>query len=71
MDITKIEKNGIICAVVNSDSVVIKDAQSALDLMMTAKYETESKNIVIDKKLISDDFLCSAQVLPERYCRNI
>lgn len=56
MDITKIEKNGIICAVVNSDSVVIKDAQSALDLMMTAKYETESKNIVIDKKLISDDF---------------
>lgn len=56
MTITKAEKNGIICAVVKSDSLVIKDVQSAVDLLMTAKYETESKNIVIDKKLVFDDF---------------
>lgn len=56
MYIIKTEKNGIICAVVQSDSLVIKDVQSAVDLLMTARYETESKNIVIDKKLVSDDF---------------
>ena len=36
MTITKIEKNGIICAIVNSDELVITDAQSALDVLMTA-----------------------------------
>ena len=49
MNIEKIEKNGTICAVVCSDEIVITDAQSALDLLMTAKYELGTKNIVIDK----------------------
>ena len=39
MNIEKIEKNGTICAAVCSDEIVITDAQSALDLLMTAKYE--------------------------------
>ena len=56
MTITKIERNGIICAVVNSDSTVITDAQSALDLLMTAKYDAGTENIVISKKLIVEDF---------------
>ena len=56
MTITRIEKNGIICAVVNSDEPVITDAQSALDALMTAKYEAGTKNIVINKKLITEDF---------------
>ena len=56
MTITRIEKNGIICAVVNSDEPVIIDAQSALDVLMTAKYEAGTKNIVINKKLITEDF---------------
>ena len=56
MTITRIEKNGIICAVVNSDEPVITDAQSALDVLMTAKYEAGTKNIVINKKLITEDF---------------
>ena len=56
MNIEKIEKNGTICAVVRSDEIVITDAQSALDLLMTAKYELGTKNIVIDKKLIAEDF---------------
>lgn len=43
-------------AVVRSGEMVIVDTQSALDLLMTAKYELGTKNIAIDKKLISPDF---------------
>ena len=56
MNMEKVEKNYTICAVVRSDEVVITDSQSALDLLMTAKYEVGTKNIVIDKKLINEDF---------------
>ena len=56
MKITKIEKNGVICAVVQSSEKVIKDAQSALDLLMTAKYEAGTKNIAIGKEFIAEDF---------------
>ena len=56
MDLTKIEKNGIACAVVNSNEIVITDAQSALDVLMSAKYDIGTKNIVVDKKLITEDF---------------
>ena len=56
MNIEKIVKNGIICAVVRSDEIVITDTQSALDLLMTAKYDLGTKNIVIDKTLIKEEF---------------
>ena len=56
MQLTKIEKNGITCAVVNSNEIVITDAQSALDVLMSAKYDIGTKNIVVDKKLITEDF---------------
>ena len=56
MQLTKIEKNGIACAVVNSNEIVITDAQSALDALMSAKYDIGTKNIVVDKKLITEDF---------------
>ena len=56
MQVTKIEKNGIACAVVNSNEIVITDAQSALDVLMSAKYDIGTKNIVVDKKLITEDF---------------
>lgn len=56
MQLTKIEKNGIACAVVNSNEIVITDAQSALDVLMSAKYDIDTKNIVVDKKLITEDF---------------
>ncbi len=49
-------KNGTVCAIVESDAVVITDTQSALDILMSAKYEANTKNIVIDKKLITEDF---------------
>ncbi|MBR4908995.1 MAG: DUF4180 domain-containing protein, partial [Acidaminococcaceae bacterium] len=56
MKIRKVEKNGIICAVIDSEDKVITDSQSALDLLMTAKYDAETKNIVINKKMIAEDF---------------
>ncbi|MFQ9892002.1 MAG: DUF4180 domain-containing protein [Emergencia sp.] len=56
MQLSKIEKNGIVCAVVNSTELVITDTQSALDVLMSAKYDIGTKNIVIDKKLIVEDF---------------
>ena len=56
MKIRKVEKNGIICAVIDSEDKVITDSQSALDLLMTVKYDAETKNIVINKKMIAEDF---------------
>ena len=56
MNIEKIVKNGTVCAVVRGDETVISDTQSALDLLMTAKYDLGTKNIVIDKKLIKEEF---------------
>jgi len=35
---------------------VINDLQSAIDLMMTVKYETGIKNIVLSKELVVDKF---------------
>lgn len=54
--IERTEKNGIPCALVESGEVVIRDAQSAFDLLMSAKYEAGTKNIVVAKKCICEDF---------------
>ena len=56
MEITKIVNNGIVCAIINGESKVFTDAQSALDVLMAAKYDIGTKNIVIDKKLIVEEF---------------
>ena len=56
MIIEKVEKNNAICAVVNSDEMIITDVQSALDVLMSAKYDVGTKNLIIDKKLIIEDF---------------
>lgn len=52
------EKNGIPVAIIHSDEdqTVIRDTQSALDLLMTAKYEAQTENIAIPKKLVTEDF---------------
>lgn len=55
MNIKIVEKNNIPCAVINSDEIVIKDAQSALDVLISAEYEAGTNNIVISKKLVADD----------------
>ncbi len=51
-----IERNGVKCAAVTGPEKLITDAQSALDVLMSAKYEAGTKNIVIDKKLVAEDF---------------
>lgn len=56
MNIIKMEKNGKTCAVVQSSKKVIADAQSALDLLMTAKYEVGTKNIIIAQEQVIEDF---------------
>lgn len=56
MNLRQIEKNGVLCVSVESDLPVITNVQSALDLLMQAKYKAGTKNIVISKKLITEDF---------------
>ena len=51
-----IEKSGIRCAALESEEKAITDVQSALDLLVSAEYEAGTKNIVIDKNLINEDF---------------
>lgn len=65
MNIEKIEKNGTICAVVRSDEVVVTDPQSALDLLMTAKYDVGTKNIVIDSVRIGGSIRISKKSFDE------
>lgn len=56
MKFEKIDCGDGIIAVVSSDSKVITDVDSALDLLMSAKYDAGTKYIVVDKKLIIEDF---------------
>ena len=56
MTIEKIVRNGVVVAAVTADEKVITDVQSALDLIMTAKYDAGTKNIALDKKLITEAF---------------
>ena len=56
MKIEIVKDKDCVIAVVSDDKKVIVDTQSALDLAMTVKYETGAANIVIDKKLVCDEF---------------
>lgn len=52
----KIEKNGRIVAVISGGEKVLTDAQSALDLIMSAKYEAGTDLLAVDKEAVSEDF---------------
>lgn len=56
MQIEKITENGVEIAHVTADGVLITDAQTAVDLMMTVKYEAGTKNIILAKELLADKF---------------
>lgn len=56
MTIRKIRNNNKECALIESEDIVISDAQSALELLMNTKYEAGTKNIVISKESINEDF---------------
>lgn len=56
MNIEKVEKGGIEVAIVKSDTVIITDTSSALDLMATVRYETGIDRIAMYKDSIIEDF---------------
>ena len=58
-----IKKNNTEVAVVSSDELLITDVQSALDLIMTVKYETGCTNIAVNKEAIVDDFFVLSSCL--------
>ncbi len=43
-------------AIVKSSKMIIKDVQSAIDFMMTIKYETNCNKIALNKEAIVEDF---------------
>ncbi len=56
MKMEVVEKNNVSVAVVHSDEHLITDVQSALDFIMSVKYETGCTNIALNKNAIIDDF---------------
>lgn len=56
MKIETIKIENISVAGIHSDEVILTDVQSALDLIMTAKYETGCRRIAINKEAITEDF---------------
>lgn len=56
MNIEHVKANGVDIAVVSSDTAVVTDARSALELAMSARYETGAERIVIDKRSVCEDF---------------
>lgn len=56
MEIKTTEKNNKVIAILQNDQPIITDARSALDCMVTVKYETGSERIVISKELIAGEF---------------
>lgn len=56
MNITTTEAGGTKIAVVSGSEAVVNDVQSALDLIMSVRYETDCDRIVIHKALLSGEF---------------
>ncbi len=50
---TQVIKN---IAIVKSDEMIIKDVQSAIDFIMSIKYETNCSKLALNKEAIIDDF---------------
>lgn len=43
-------------AIVNSNETIMTDVQTAMDLIMSVKYETGCSKIVLNKEAITEDF---------------
>ncbi|MDP4098677.1 DUF4180 domain-containing protein [Paenibacillus sp. P96] len=56
MNISRLKADGVNIAVISGNEILIKDVQSALDLMATVRYETDSDRIVIPKSMLSESF---------------
>jgi hypothetical protein len=56
MNISTTVKNNVSIALVQSDEILIKDAQTALDMLATVRYETGCNGIVLWKASIAEEF---------------
>ena len=56
MKFKTIENDNETIAIVISDEKVIIDTQTSIDLLMSAKYDAGTKDIIINKECICDDF---------------
>lgn len=56
MDKKILQENGINIAIINSNELVITDTQSALDFIMSLKYNDDCDRMAINKGAISEDF---------------
>lgn len=56
MNVEKFIRNEKTVAVITGAEKVLTDVQSALDLIMTAKYEVGTNLIAIEKSAVADDF---------------
>jgi histidinol phosphatase-like PHP family hydrolase len=56
MQFKKVEVNATNIAIISGSEIVMTDVQSALDLMATIRYETDSDRMVIHKSVISESF---------------
>ncbi len=65
MESEKITENNLAVTHVTADEIVITDAHSAVDSMMTVKYETWLKNIAISKSDYRKVFVLSNGIAGE------
>lgn len=56
MNTKTLQVNGANVAIVQSSTICIADVQSAIDFMMTIRYETDCDCIVLNKEAITEDF---------------
>ena len=56
MTIETISQHGTTVAILAGKETVIDDAQSALDLIMTAKYEAGTNLLAVDKDAVAEEF---------------
>lgn len=56
MQIESIQENGVQIAVVTGEEKLVTDTASALELALSARYETGADRIAIDKNVIAEEF---------------
>lgn len=56
MNIEHLKEYGTDIAAVTSETVLITDVPSALDLAMSVKYKTSATKLVLDKRIFCEDF---------------
>ncbi len=56
---------------IESENIIIIDSQSALDLMMTVKYEKDCSRIILDKNSISEKFFILSSGIAGEVCQKL